>query len=164
MKDECKDFLMKIDSIGCGELTLELHVELKTHGDGCDSCGKALAALDLATILFRTRSVEAESLMPPAFFDSQVMTSIRNSVDKANTFGAFKSWWEASSSIMAFGAAIAFLFSVIAITGVLNKEETVNTSSSNLYPAESVLMGNGRDLTSEQVFEVVYNPMFEEKK
>ena len=168
MRRTCNEIIAYLDSVSLNHISEDILSELRQHADTCEGCGNVLTSAMLASELLRARLDEAESVHPSPFFESVVMNAIKAGKAVSTPIAAFTKWWKATSSILAFSASISVILILVALmTSRVEEAPVISSSSSNLYPTEAVLMDqttNGRDLTNEQVLQVVYNPRYEEKK
>lgn len=168
MRRTCNEIIACLDSVSLNHISEEILSELREHADSCKECDNVLTAAMLSSELLRARLDEAESIDPSPFFESVVINAIKAGKAVSTPIAAFTRWWKATSSILAFSASMSVILIVVALmTTTVEEAPTVSSTSSNLYPTEAVLMDqatNGKDLTNEQVLQVVYTPRYEEKK
>jgi len=165
MTRDCKEIRTYLDSLSASDVPGPRMDSVKLHATQCDECSRSLTAKLMSVELMKVRREESEQVHPSPFFESLVMNAVRARNTVATPIAAFTRWWKATSSILAFSATLSMIFIVVAL--MTTKEQVVTSSvSSNLYPAESVILDqtNGKDLTNEQVLQVVYNPRYEENK
>jgi hypothetical protein len=163
----CNEIKTRIDSISLNHASEEVVQEIRIHADQCQGCRAALTAATLSAQLLRVRIEEAEAMHPSPFFESLVMNVIKAGKVVSTPINAFTRWWEATSSILAFSASISVILIVVALmTTKTDDAPLASSTSSNLYPTEAVILdqNGGRDMTNEQVLQVVYTPRYEEKK
>jgi hypothetical protein len=165
MGETCKQIREYIDAMPSGQMTRSISSVIEEHVNDCHGCRHSLTASRIASEFLRVRIEESEEAVPSPFFESIVMNAVRAKKVVSAPIAAFARWWKATSSILAFSASAAVILLVVALMTTV-KEESPLTSSSNLYPTESVILDQsaGRDLTYEQVLQVVYNPRYEENK
>jgi len=167
MGRKCNQITGWLDSISLNDCSVEILQEIRIHADQCQGCREALTAATLSAELLRVRIEEAEALHPSPFFESLVMNAIRAGKVVSTPINAFTRWWKATSSILAFSASISVILIVVALmTTTTDDAPLTSSTSSNLYPTEAVILdqNGGRDMTNEQVLQVVYTPRYEEKK
>ncbi len=165
MTRDCKEIRTYLDSLLFSDLSGPKIESVRLHTTRCDECSRALTATLMSAELIKVRREESEQIHPPPFFESMVMKAVKARNTVVAPISAFTRWWKATSSILAFSATLSMIFIVVAL--MTTKEQVVTSSASNnLYPAESVILDqtSGRDLTNEQVLQVVYNPRYEESK
>ena len=163
----CNEITTHLDSISLNHASEEVVQEIRIHADQCRACREAFTAAILSAELLRARIEESETLQPSPFFESVVMNAIRAGKAVSTPIAAFTRWWKATSSILAFSASISVILIVVALmTSTTEDVPTVSSTSSNLYPTEAVLLDqtSTKDMTNEQVLQVVYTPRYEEKK
>lgn len=163
----CKEVKALIDSFPIDQLQTSLNDEFQSHLAECRSCDSAFVATLAMGEFFNVRREDAEHVSPSPFFQSVVINTLRARKAVATPIAAFAQWWKATSSILAFSASISGILIVVALISSMKDDSSITqTYSNNLYPPEAVMIDStsGKDLTDEQVLQVVYNPRYEEKK
>lgn len=129
------------------------------HIKECQNCRGAFEAARLSSFLLKTGAA-FESPVPSAFFQAKVMNALRDKQTIAKPIEAFKRWWQAAAApvfmmLIALGALMAFT-AFVPISGA--NQAQAETSNFNLYSTDTVILNQKltRDLTNEQVFEVLY--------
>lgn len=166
MGRKCNEIRDLMDSCPAGQLSAKALEEIEGHVEMCPACAAALSATTAIGELFRIRAEAAEKVNPSPFFESIVMGALRARKAVAAPMSAFAQWWKATSSILAFSASASMVLMVVALM-MTSRDETPTTTitSGHLYPPEAVMIDatSGKDLTNEQVLQVVYNPRYEER-
>lgn len=136
--------------------------DLKTvhiHIKECRSCREGFEAARVSSVLLKTKAA-FELPVPSAFFQAKVMNALRDKQTIAKPIEAFKRWWQAASApvfvmLIALGALIAFT-AFVPVSGI--NQSQAEASNFNLYSTDTIILNQKlpRDLTNEQVFEVLY--------
>ena len=166
MGQTCKEVKSLIDSVPINQLQASLNESLRSHLLECRTCDSAVSATLAMGVFFNARREGAEEVSPSPFFESIVINALRARKAVAAPMVAFAQWWKATSSILAFSASISGILIVVALISSVKDDASIAPTYSNLYPPEAVMIDStsGKDLTDEQVLQVVYNPRYEEKK
>lgn len=166
MGRECDEIRDLMDSCPAGQLSTKALEEIEDHVEMCSACARALSVTTAIGELFRARTENAAKVNPSPFFESLVMGALRARKVVATPVSAFAQWWRATSSILAFSASASVILMVVALMMTSRDETPITTiTSGHLYPPEAVMIdaNSGKDLTNEQVLQVVYNPRYEER-
>jgi predicted anti-sigma-YlaC factor YlaD len=139
---------------------------VSTHIKDCSSCRRSYEAARLSAILLKPDDRGAQ-ISPSPFFQAKVMNAWRERQIPRRSVEAFRRWWQASAvpvSMMLVTMIVMILLTVVAPQA--NSDGSQEVSSFNLYTTDGVIMDQRlpRDLTNEQVFQVIYSPRNEVRK
>jgi len=149
-----------LDQTAFAELGAEDLTIINAHVKDCQNCQKAFEAARLSSVWLSTQAV----LAPPApspFFQAKVLNAIRNKQNMVKPIAVFKRWWNASAALVfSMLMAVAFLIALTALAPADYDNTQAEISGFNPYSTEAVLFNQrpSRDLTTEQVFQVIYEP------
>ena len=155
MKD--RHILEILDEKKFAELNNDELTIFQAHSAGCADCRQALEAARISSALLNVRA-RLETVEPPAFFQSKVLTAIREKQNLRKPIAAFRRWWQASYALVC-----SMLFIVVTLAALTflapksNADQAVSTY--NLYSTDSVILNQNppRNITTEQALEVIYN-------
>ena len=136
------------------------------HIKDCPSCEKSFRAAKFSSSLLKTRA-SLESPAPTPFFQAKVLNALRAKQNLQKPIEAFRRWWQASAAMVGFMVVTALcLVGASLIAPSASSEEAQTGTNFNLYSTDSVILNqkSPRDLTNEQVFQVIYNPRSDYKK
>jgi predicted anti-sigma-YlaC factor YlaD len=148
--------------LNAGELAL-----INSHSAECAPCREAFTAARISFVLLKARA-EAEAAKPSPFFHARVMNAIqRESQNLRKPIAALRRWWQASYALVCFMViTVAGLVALTLLAPTSNADDAQAGVTSNLYPTDAVILNQkpSRDLTDEQVFQVIYNTKYESDK
>ena len=142
------------------ELSPDELAAIDRHNAGCPPCAKSFEAARVSSMLLQVRAAEARSVEPSPFFQAKVLNALREKQNLRTPIRAFRRWWQASAVpvfMMLLTAAIFISLTVMAPQSNAN-DSTAELSNFNLYSTDAVILNQKapRDLTTEQVFQVIY--------
>ena len=163
-----KHILDILDNSQFADLGPEELALIETHSADCAECRLAYASARVSSTMFSARAVENARLEPTPFFQAKVMNAIREKGSIRKQAAAFRRWWQASYAMVSGMLVIVFVLMGLVIFAP-NSGETTETQAvvpSNLFPTDAVILNqrNSRDLTTEQVFQVIYTSRYESSK
>lgn len=155
-----------LDDTGFAGLNEKERAVVLTHVKDCSGCRQAFEAARLSAILLKSDNAKTE-ISPSPFFQAKLMNAWRERQIPRRPVEAFRRWWQASAlpvSVMLVTMAIMILLTVVAPKA--NNDTSQEISSFNLYTTDGVIMNQNqpRDLTNEQIFQVIYTPRSEVRK
>lgn len=139
---------------------------VSVHIADCLSCQQAFEASRLSSILLQVNSTVAAP-EPSAFFQAKVMNAWRERQMPRRPIAAFRRWWQASAMpVFLMLVTMAVLISLTFLAPQSNADDSVEISGYNLYSTDAVILHQKppRDLTNEQVFQVIYSTRSESKR
>lgn len=147
-----------LDHTNFADLSEQDRTVITTHIEDCSGCRRAYEAARLSAVLLKSESSSTQA-SPSPFFQAKVMNAWRERQLPRRPVEAFRRWWQASAmpvSVMLVTMVIMILLTVIAPQ--TSSEGSQEISSFNLYTTDGVIMNQNqaRDLTNEQLFEVMY--------
>jgi len=154
MKD--RHILEILDEKNFAELSNDELTIFQAHSASCADCRQAFEAARISSALLNVRA-RAEAVEPSAFFQSKVLTAIREKQNLRKPIAAFRRWWQASYALVC-----SMLFIVVTLAALTflapksNADQAVSTY--NLYSTDSVILNQNppRNITTEQALEVIY--------
>jgi hypothetical protein len=111
---------------------------------------------------------DGRSIEPSPFFQAKVINAWREKQNLRTPIETFRRWWQASAVpvfMMVLTVAILISLTVMAPQSNAN-DSTAELSNFNLYSTDAVILNQKapRDLTTEQVFEVIYETKSDSSK
>lgn len=161
MKD--RHILEILDRQRFTDLSADETALINSHVGECAACKSAFEAARISSVLLNARA-ESEAIEPSPFFQTKVLNALqRESQNLRKPIAAFRRWWQASYAMVSL--MILTVVGLIALTAFApssNAEDTAGMPS-NLYPTDAVILNQkaSRDLTDEQVFQVIYNTRYD---
>jgi hypothetical protein len=156
MKD--RHILEILDEIRFAELRGAELESVLTHCAECAGCRQAFEAARISSALLAARAETAPAFEPNAFFQSKVLTAIREKPNLRTTpLAAFWRWWQASYPLV---CSMLFIVATLAALTIFaprsNADQAV--SNYNLYTTDAVILNQRapQNLTTEQALEVIY--------
>jgi len=148
-----------LDRAAFAELSKEDLTIVHLHTKNCTKCRQAFEAAQISSVLLKTQAA-LEPPAPNAFFQAKVLNALRNKQTIVKPIAAFKRWWQASAApvfMMLITLGVLITFTLLAPTSDTNQAQA-GIPDFNLYSADMVILNQKppRDLTTEQVFEVLY--------
>ena len=147
-----------IDRTAFADLSEQDRTIVLSHIKDCSNCRQSYEAARLSAVLLKSENIVPQ-VSPSPFFQAKVMNAWRERQIPRRPVEAFRRWWQASAmpvSMMVIAMVVMILLTLIAPQA--NSESSQEVSSFNLYTTDGVIMDQRlpRDLTNEQIFEVVY--------
>ena len=137
------------------------------HIEDCANCKQAFQAAQISSVLLKVKS-EISQPTPSPFFQAKVINALkREKQNLQKPLEAFRRWWQASAAMVGLMVMIvACLIATSFIAPSASEDEAQAGTNFNLYTTDSVILNqkSPRDLTNEQVFQVIYNPRNDFKK
>jgi hypothetical protein len=139
---------------------------INSHTAECRKCAEDFQAAQVSAVLLNSRSTE--SFAPSAFFQSKLMTALREKQTIQKPILVFRSWWQAS-----YGLVFAMFLMVVTLVGLTvfapnsdANEVQVEVSNFNLYSTDNIIINQkpSRDLSGEQTLELIYNERRDSKR
>jgi hypothetical protein len=133
--------------------------ELRTvqaHCAECADCRKAFGAARFSSELLMARA-SLPAPEPSAFFQSKVLTAIRERQNSRNPIEAFRRWWQAAFPLVCSMLLVVITLAVLTMLAPKSPPEQA-VSNYNLYSTDSVILNQPqpRSITTEQALEVIY--------
>ena len=157
-----------LDKATFAELSEADKTVIAAHTAGCADCGRAFEAARLSEVLLKVEA-DAEVPAPSAFFHAKVMNAWRERQLPRRPVEAFRRWWQASAApvfmmLVMLGALISL--TLLAPQSSADDSAAADISDFRLYTTENVVLNQkpSRDLTNEQVFQVIYSPRSDLRK
>ncbi len=152
-----------LDRATFAELSEQDKSVVSAHAKDCSSCRQAFEAARLSAILLKSDTAAA-SIAPSPFFQSKVMTAWRERQLPRRPIEAFRRWWQASAAPVFI--MLTIMAALVSLTFIAPQDSQAEISSFNLYTTDTVIMDQNppRDLTNEQVFQVIYTTRNEVRK
>lgn len=146
-----------LDRTQFAELSEQEKTTVAAHVKDCSACRRAFEAARLSALLLKFDQGRPQ-VSPSPFFQAKVMNAWRERQIPRRPVEAFRRWWQASAvpvSMMLVTMVVLILLTIVAPQANDNSQEI---SSFNLYTTDGVIMNQRppRDLTNEQIFEVIY--------
>jgi predicted anti-sigma-YlaC factor YlaD len=157
-----------LDGKRFAELDADDAALIDSHIAGCPDCREAFHAARISSVLLEARALEIRDVEPPPFFQAKVLNALRReNQNLRKPIAAFRRWWQASySMVCVMLVTVGALIALTLAAPTSNADDTQAGLPSNLYPTDAVILNQrlSRDLTNEQVFEVIYNPRYDSNK
>ncbi len=148
-----------LDRAAFADLSKEDLTIVHLHAKDCVKCRQAFEAAQISSALLKTQTA-LEPPAPSAFFQAKVINALRERQNLRKPIAAFKRWWQASAApVFLMLITLACLIAVTALAPASDVDQAqAGASNFNLYSADMVILDQKppRDLTTEQVFEVLY--------
>jgi predicted anti-sigma-YlaC factor YlaD len=149
-----------LDQTTFAELSKDELAAINEHNADCPSCRQSFEAARISSILLKVQSANVDEIAPSPFFQAKVMNALREKQNLRNPIEAFRRWWQASAvPVFMMVLTVAVLISLTVMAPQSNaSDSTAELSSFNLYSTDAVILNQNapRDLTNEQVFQVIY--------
>ena len=140
---------------------------IKSHASDCPQCLREFEAARVSSVLLKFGS-EAQAPPPSPFFQVKVINALREKQNLRKPIAAFQRWWQASAApIFLMLMTVAVLISLTFLAPQSSADDSLaEVSSYNLYSTDAVILNQNpaRELTTEQVFQELYNTRSESKK
>lgn len=156
-----------LDQHTFNELSEQDRAIVSVHVKDCLPCRQGYDAARLSSILLKADAAGAPDPEPSAFFQARVMNAWRERQLPRRPIAAFQRWWQASAApVFLMLAVMGILLSLTFLAPRSNAEDSAEISSYNLYSTDAVVMHQKppRDMTNEQVFQVIYAVKTDSKK
>jgi len=148
-----------LDGTSFIELSEQDKATIWAHADDCHGCRQAFEAARISSILLKAH--ESRVPEPSPFFQAKVMNAWRERQMPRRPMEAFRRWWQASAApVFLMVVTLAVLISLTFLAPQSSADDSpVEISGSNLYSTDAVIYDQkaSRDLTTEQVFQVIYD-------
>jgi len=155
-----------IDGAAFADLSEQDLAIIRTHVADCPNCKQAFKAAQVTSVLLKAKS-EIPAPTPSPFFQAKVINALRERQNLQKPIEAFRRWWQASAAMVGLMVIIvACLVATSFMIPLASEDEVQAGTNFNLYTTDSVILNqkSPRDLTNEQVFQVIYNPRNDFKK
>jgi hypothetical protein len=154
MKD--RHILEILDEAGFAALGGDELKSVHAHCATCADCRRAFDAASLSSELLMARA-SLPAVAPSAFFQSKVLTAIREKQNLRNPLEAFRRWWQASFPLVCSMLIVVITLAVLTMLAPKSPPEQA-VSNYNLYSTDSVILNQTqpRSITNEQALEVIY--------
>ena len=151
-----------LDRIAFAELSERDKKTVSAHVSNCADCQRAFEAARLSSVLLKANALAETPVTPSPFFQAKVMNAWRERQMKLppHPIEAFRRWWQASAApIFLMLVTVMILISLTVLAPQSSAEDSVEISSFNPYSADAVILNQNepRDLTNEQVFQLIYD-------
>lgn len=158
-----------LDREAFAELSEQDKTIVLAHIDDCPPCRRAFKAARASQALLRAGSAAAAAPAAPSpFFQAKVMNAWRERQIPSRPMAAFRRWWQASAApVFLMLMTVAILISLTVLAPQSSADDTpVEVSGFNLYTTDAVIFNQKppRDLTTEQVFQVIYATKSDSRK
>lgn len=153
-----------LDSHGYRRLPDADRKAVESHSADCADCADALRAVRLSESMLAAR-VEVAAVAPPPFFETRVLAALREGVSERSPFWSFKRWWQASYGMVGAMLLMTAVFGVLSLIAPKSEPQGEVTNYS-LYSTEGDVINQRsvRDMTREQMLEVIYTDRKEQGK
>ena len=155
MKD--RHILEILDEKNFAELEGDELATLKAHCAECAGCRKAFEAARISAVLLNARA-ETAPVEPSVFFQSKVLSALREKQNLRNPLEAFRRWWQVSYSLVC--SMLFFVITLALLTLLAPKPDSAQAASNGyLYTTDAVILNQNPppNITTEQALEVIYN-------
>jgi anti-sigma factor RsiW len=154
-----------LDGKGFAGLSPEEREIVLAHTADCSACRKAFEAARISNLLLKMDAA-SDAPAPSAFFQAKVMNAWREREIPRRPILIFQRWWQASAMpVFLMFVMMAVLISLTFLAPQSSAEDApMEISSFNLYSTESVILNQKRDLTTEQVYQLIYDAKSESRK
>ncbi len=156
-----------LDNAAFADVSEEDLTIIRAHAENCPNCKQAFQAARVTSVLLKVKS-EIPAPLPSPFFQAKVINALqREKQNLQKPLEAFRRWWQASAAMVGLMVMIvACLIATSFIAPLASEDEAQAGTNFNLYTTDSVILNqkSPRDLTNEQVFQVIYNPRNDFKK
>jgi predicted anti-sigma-YlaC factor YlaD len=157
-----------LDEKSFAELSTQQREIISAHAADCSSCRRAFESARVSSLLLKLDSETVTPAAPSPFFQAKVMNAWRERQIPRRPIAAFRRWWQASAMpVFMMLATMAVLISLTFLAPQSSADDSpVEVSSFNLYSTESVILNQKqpKDLTTEQVFQVIYASKTDSRK
>lgn len=156
-----------LDRATFAELSEQDKSVVSAHVKDCSSCRQTFEAARVSAILLKSDNMAA-SIAPSPYFQARVMNAWRERQIPRRPIEAFRRWWQASAAPVF--VMLTIMVALVSLTFIAppagGDDSQAEISSFNLYTTDAVIMDQNppRDLTTEQVFQVVYTTRNEIRK
>lgn len=158
-----------LDRAVFAELDEQSRTAARSHIEKCADCRKSFAAARISEMLIKANS-EMPAPAPSEFFQAKVMTAWREKqIARRPAIAAFRRWWQASLApvsmmLIMLGGLISL--TVFAPQSSDADDAPIEISGYNTDSAEAVLLNQNLsgEMTTEQVFQEIYNTKSDLKK
>jgi predicted anti-sigma-YlaC factor YlaD len=133
---------------------------INAHANHCAGCRQAFEAARVSSVLLKTSSAE-NAPVPSPFFQAKVLNALREKQNIVKSINAFGRWWQASAVSVLFMLVTLGVLVGLTIFAPSHLEDTqAGKSNFNLYSTDRVIFNQKppREMTNEQVLQVIYNP------
>lgn len=151
-----------LDKAAFTELSETDKETVSLHISDCAGCRRAFGAARLSSFMLKADSGSMNVPAPSPFFQSKVMNAwCESQLQRPRPIEAFRRWWQASAApVFLMLATMAILISLTVFAPQSSAGDApVEISSFNLYSTENIVLNQkpSKDLTNEQVFQVIYS-------
>ena len=148
-----------LDRTPFAELSESDLATISTHNADCQSCAQAVKAAHISSAVLKVLASAAASFEPSPYFQAKVLNALRERQNLRSPMAAFRRWWQASATmVMVMVMTVVGLGALNAFAPPDAEQTQAEVSNFNLYSTDAVILNQNptRDLTNEQVFEVIY--------
>ncbi len=145
-----------LDQKGFAEIKGDELGSVQAHCAGCSNCRRAFEAARISAVLLNAR-LEVAPVAPSVFFQSKVLSALREKQQLLSPIAAFRRWWQASYSLVC--SMMFFVITLALLTILAPKPDSAQAASTyNLYSTDSVILNQNppQNITTEQALEVIY--------
>ncbi len=147
-----------IDQNGFANLCAEDLTIITAHIADCRTCRRAFKSAQIYSVLLRTQSIDKGPL-PSPFFQTRVLSALREKQNSIKATGAFRRWWQASALMVGLMLMIVAGLATVTLLAPFSSadEAQAGISNFNLYSTDAVVFNQklASDLTTEQVFQIL---------
>lgn len=156
-----------LDQTAFAELSEANKTVISKHIIDCDGCRKAFESARVSHLLMKSKAV-AEIPSPSPFFQAKVMNAWRERQLPRRPVEAFRRWWQASAvPVFMMLVTLGVLISLTFLAPQSSTEDsTAEVTNFRLYTTEGVILNQRapRNLTNEQLFQLIYTPRSDARK
>ncbi len=156
-----------LDSAAFDDLSQSELAAIEAHIPACRDCRQSFEAAKFSGSMLKARATSVD-IAPSPFFQAKVLNAWRERQNLRNPFEAFRRWWQASAApvfLMLVTVGVLISLTVFAPQSIADDYE-LEISSFNIYSTDAVVFDQNqpRDLTTEQVFQAIYDAKNDFKK
>ncbi len=153
-----------LDARGYRRLSDADRERVEVHSAICADCSDALRAVRFSESMLAARS-EVAVAAPPPFFETRVLAALKDRMAERSPFWSFRRWWQASYGMVGAMLLMTTFFGVLSLIAPTSEPQPEVTNYS-LYSAEGDVINQRsvRDMTREQMLEVIYTDRKEQGK
>ncbi|MBK8148336.1 MAG: hypothetical protein IPK58_09025 [Acidobacteria bacterium] len=153
-----------IDEKGLANIDSAGRELIEVHAAECAACADALAAARFSVSMLRARA-DIGPIHPSPFFETRVLSALRERQLQKAPFWSFRRWWQASHEMVGAMVLMAAVFGLLTIFAPAD-ESQADLLNPNIYSTEADVLNQRplRDMSREQVLEVIYSDRKEQGK
>lgn len=152
-----------LDRKGIDALSGDDPAFIKTHIQDCRECRQAFQSARISSVFLKNFASAASPEINP-FFREKVLNAWREKQNPRKPERMFYRWWQASAALifmmlLIIGGLATFTFLTADTDSPAINADNSEAADSDLYSADLIILNqkNFKNLTAEQVFEVIEN-------